>query len=1333
MLFTTPTFGQNAPNGWIQSGAWTYTLLDQDGGCGGGGVGRMAGNWLAPYDITDIDSNPVAGDEVGVDFAVAESRSWTFGAIAGAPVWVTQAQLNDLAQGAQDFPTNQNGVDFNMYIDRLNALGAGASSDNIMAVAVTYVENLTDAPIYVNACTRSDDSIRIDINGVNVTLKEACRGWGGESCQEENSGWLEPGVNKVTMYVWEGGGGFGGGLRFSTPGCAGGILTDDSADVAFLGANDGTLSGVVAGDNAAPEPEAAYAPNNKIRGDAWNFLILKQGDGHPGHQPGEALIRSNWTTPFDILTDNPAAGDSWEIDFQDVNPDNHNRGPVAPFVDDAGNAMWFTAATALENGWAQMNIEDGVNYDDFAGRNGAERDHIMGIATTYVENTTDANIPVTVCTCSDDSLLVHVNQQEVAIVNRGRGWCGGAHECQEQNCAVLVPGVNQVTIQVWEGGGGWNFRLGLLDFQTGQPITDCNDLGISYLGPSDGSLESEGSAACPTFTIDGPWLNTEQWNHLLLENDRGCGPGDQSIEGNWSYPYVMADEDPTHGDEWEIDFANAQSSGWGGGRLACSPVWVTREGLLANDPAVDFPIRGDGLMDMNDWCNRIGARNDNAMWIGTTYVNNTNDVPVAVDVCSASDDSVRVDINNYIVTRVNACRGSAGGCQETRPGELAPGINKITAYVYEGGGGFNGRFRLTARNNDGFADGVETLEQAGIEFLGPGGGDLEGALLAERPDRSHGEQWEPDVAPVEPGEDGPAGINPNGWIQTDAWNLLVPVGNPHGCGGGGVGVMAESWTGQFLIGEEDPQDGDEWEIDWSQTPANGFPGQTNNPDDIAVWRTAKSIEESLGGNPCAAEGDPSAYNADLVDFQRICEATGAQNDNVMAIATTYVENLTGEDLPIQVCTSSDDSVACYVNDELRQNLSACRGSGGDCQERADAVLVPGVNKLALLVWEGGGGFNMRFAIEANGAKLNDDSPEVDFLGAVAGPPAPIAPTFDLGFAGAADQAGGCVGDTNSADIDCVATTSNNPGDEGIMSYSFGVEARGGAITAITTDGTDAGALIDGGFVQAELTTGKGNAGAVIGVVLSFASPVTLPADGGASIATVTVETANTEAGSNVALAYSNTLRGAGQPVRAIVTWQGATHNPSLGTTSYAVTSDNDRPGAPAGLAATAGDSTVSLDWDDSDAASYTVRRDGAVVGETADSSYTDDDVANGTTYSYTVSASDACGEGAESAAAEATPEDPGIGPFSRGDSNSDGAVDISDGIFTLGYLFLGSDDPGCQAAADANGDGSVNISDPTFTLVFLFGGGAAHPEPSACANSTDEGDVAQGCATPTCN
>ena len=122
----------------------------------------------------------------------------------------------------------------------------------------------------------------------------------------------------------------------------------------------------------------------------------------------------------------------------------------------------------------------------------------------------------------------------------------------------------------------------------------------------------------------------------------------------------------------------------------------------------------------------------------------------------------------------------------------------------------------------------------------------------------------------------------------------------------------------------------------------------------------------------------------------------------------------------------------------------------------------------------------------------------------------------------------------------------------------------------------------------------------------------------------------------------------------------------------------------------------------------------------------------GSTYSYTVTASDSCGESDASGAAEATPFDPGIGPFTRGDANGDGTVNISDPSAVLNWLFLGGGDPPCLAAADSNQDGSVNISDPSYTLRWLFLGGADHPAPTTCGNSTDDGDVAQGCDTATC-
>src|SRR5687767_13229191 len=64
----------------------------------------------------------------------------------------------------------------------------------------------------------------------------------------------------------------------------------------------------------------------------------------------------------------------------------------------------------------------------------------------------------------------------------------------------------------------------------------------------------------------------------------------------------------------------------------------------------------------------------------------------------------------------------------------------------------------------------------------------------------------------------------------------------------------------------------------------------------------------------------------------------------------------------------------------------------------------------------------------------------------------------------------------------------------------------------------------------------------------------------------------------------------------------------------------------------------------------------------------------------------------------------------RGDSNHDLDIDISDGIATLGFLFLGSASPPCLDAADINDSGEIDIADGIFTFNFLFQGG---PPPAA--------------------
>ena len=67
--------------------------------------------------------------------------------------------------------------------------------------------------------------------------------------------------------------------------------------------------------------------------------------------------------------------------------------------------------------------------------------------------------------------------------------------------------------------------------------------------------------------------------------------------------------------------------------------------------------------------------------------------------------------------------------------------------------------------------------------------------------------------------------------------------------------------------------------------------------------------------------------------------------------------------------------------------------------------------------------------------------------------------------------------------------------------------------------------------------------------------------------------------------------------------------------------------------------------------------------------------------------------------------------FIRGDSNASGAVDISDPINILGFLFQGRPGPTCPDSADGNDDGVVDISDAIFVLRFLFLAGAPIPVP----------------------
>lgn len=91
-------------------------------------------------------------------------------------------------------------------------------------------------------------------------------------------------------------------------------------------------------------------------------------------------------------------------------------------------------------------------------------------------------------------------------------------------------------------------------------------------------------------------------------------------------------------------------------------------------------------------------------------------------------------------------------------------------------------------------------------------------------------------------------------------------------------------------------------------------------------------------------------------------------------------------------------------------------------------------------------------------------------------------------------------------------------------------------------------------------------------------------------------------------------------------------------------------------------------------------------------------------------------------------EEDTTGPvFRRGDTNSDGGVDLSDGVATLGFLFLGAGDPKCLDAADANDSGAVDLGDAIYTFNYLFLGGSDIPPPFESCGSDPTNDSV-GCA-----
>jgi hypothetical protein len=91
------------------------------------------------------------------------------------------------------------------------------------------------------------------------------------------------------------------------------------------------------------------------------------------------------------------------------------------------------------------------------------------------------------------------------------------------------------------------------------------------------------------------------------------------------------------------------------------------------------------------------------------------------------------------------------------------------------------------------------------------------------------------------------------------------------------------------------------------------------------------------------------------------------------------------------------------------------------------------------------------------------------------------------------------------------------------------------------------------------------------------------------------------------------------------------------------------------------------------------------------------------------------------------PTDPSTPLFIRGDANRDAAVDISDALFILLYLFQGPVESTCRDALDADDRQAIEITDAIYLLSFLFQGGPSPPAPYPAPGLDPTADDPLGC------
>ncbi len=222
---------------------------------------------------------------------------------------------------------------------------------------------------------------------------------------------------------------------------------------------------------------------------------------------------------------------------------------------------------------------------------------------------------------------------------------------------------------------------------------------------------------------------------------------------------------------------------------------------------------------------------------------------------------------------------------------------------------------------------------------------------------------------------GESGFDAAGFIKR--WLILGPFQQPLPPTGVYDNPGADTMARDFLT-------------DGSVSELTYFPkaGDTIEPD-----YAGEAASLSLIATPLRADANPGgvptwlAWNDvdDTIDFENVIFSDTTVDDinQAMAYAIVYANNTTGSAIFANIGCASDDSILVIVNGAIAWNHSIPRGDGGAgvVQDTFPVVINPGLNRIMVKTFEGGGGFVFRLRIQdaggtpiTSGIELSSDPP-----------------------------------------------------------------------------------------------------------------------------------------------------------------------------------------------------------------------------------------------------------------------------------------------------------------------------------------------------------------------